>query len=135
MENIILSLENIKDITKQLNELSKDKKYWLGITSGKTNSTNEEGFDIFRGVGTFERIVYLEFSVGDYYIQITHLSAKESFVVIPQESYIRLGAEITTDGSDILSFENDPHIGKNGGTQIYMEWTVARNEKFKPALV
>ncbi len=135
MKNVILTLENIKEITKQLNEISKDKKYWLGITSGKTNSTNEEGFDIFRGVGTFERIVYLEFSVGDYYIQITHLSAKESFVVIPQESYIRLGAEITTDGSDILSFENDPHIGKNGGTQIYMEWTVARNEKFKPALV
>ena len=135
MKNVILTPENIKDVAKQLNEISKDKKYWLGIAYAKLESIQEDKPDIFRGVGTFERVVYLQFSVGAYYIKITHLSATESFGVIPQESYIRLGAEISIDSSDILSFENDPHIGKNGGTQIYMEWTVVRNEKYKPALV
>lgn len=132
METYILSKDNLQQMIRKITEITNDKKYWMGVATDRIESAEDPTHDWFRGVGTFERIVYLSISENhlDYGIQITHLNAVDHSPVIPRDDVIKYGAEIMIDGNDLLYFENNIHISPKGGTCIYMEWTPPRNEKY-----
>lgn len=132
METCILSKENLQQMIKRLTELTKDKKYWIGIAYGRIESAEHPSHDWFRGVGTFERIVHLSISENhlDYGLQIHHFNAINHSPVEPRDSVICFGAEIIIDGNDLLYYENNRHMSPRGGTCLYMEWTLPRNKKY-----
>lgn len=133
MKKIILTPENIDEIIGILNTTFDTKKYWLGLGMGKCETIQGEGTDWFCGKGTFERIIYLKAVPSKYRehpIQIVHKSAINELPVVPNDMHIKFGSEIMIIDSDVLIFEDEKMISKRGGTHLYMEWTVSRNEYY-----
>lgn len=133
MESFILTKENKQEILNKLTEFVKDKKYWIGITYGRIESAEDPSHDWFRGVGNFERIVRLRIYENhhDHGLQIDHINAVDSSCVVPRDDIILYGAEIILAGNDLLYYEDNKHISPQGGTNLYMEWTMKRNEFYK----
>ena len=134
METIILTKENQADVMSKLNELSKDRKYWIGIASSRIESVEDESHDWFRGVGTFERIVRLRIyeNHNGRGLQINHVNTIDNTSVIPEDDTIQYGSELMIDGGDILYYEHSRPCSPRGVTNLYMEWTKERSNKYNP---
>ncbi|HRH30623.1 MAG TPA: hypothetical protein PK886_00960 [Candidatus Paceibacterota bacterium] len=134
METItVLFPEKVDLIIKDINKLVADKKYWIGSGSGKLDSAEDATVDWFRGVGTFERVVYLKAHEDKHGsgLVIIHLNAVDNSSVIPENCFASFGSEIRFVNNDLLIYEPKHMASPRGCTNIYMEWTKDRFEKYQ----
>ena len=132
MKSIILTKNNKDELILKLNDVSNGRKYWIGVATGRIESVEDPSHTWFKGVGTFERIVYLRFKENKHGhgIQIDHINAVSEVPVIPDDDTIRYGSEIMFDDGDVFYYEDNSRISPRGGTNLYMEYSKERYEKY-----
>ncbi|MFZ2072639.1 MAG: hypothetical protein WA101_03055 [Minisyncoccia bacterium] len=128
MKNLILCVGNRDETIQLIRKVSLDKKYWLGCCDGLINDVKQNNHQWFSGKGTFERIIYLfpEKAKMMSAIDIRHEDAINGLSVIPESTEINFGSTIIfSEDDDILIYSPRTKM-----TQIFMAWTVSRNEFF-----
>ena len=135
MEAIKLTPETVDEIIEILTKTMEGKIYWSSVGFGEIKSVEDcPDIDWFRGRGVFERIFTTSICKTKKNGFLKFVYNHKGSTLIPAEEVFPFCYDtyVSVVGNDVFLFQkNNIYISKRGGTDIFMEWTEERHNKYK----